>query len=180
METLGIHHLGLNVSDLNATTAFFVDCLGWSLIKEVPDYPSNFVSNGEAVFTLWQASPNASQFDRKGQVGLHHVAIRVSDEQALSEIFNRFSNYSGVSVEFSPLQKDVQAFHFKGGQCTKTGTWGIFLAIKTSIIFQKYAASPSGSSSVQIILKGMFSLHWMPVRTTPSWIDRSRRGARRR
>ena len=56
METLGIHHLGLNVSDLNATTAFFVDCLGWSLIKEVPDYPSNFVSNGEA-FSLFGRRP---------------------------------------------------------------------------------------------------------------------------
>src|SRR5699024_336896 len=104
MQTLGIHHLGLNVGDLNATTAFFVDCLGWSLVEEVPDYPASFVSNGEAFFTLWQASPNASQFDRKGQVGLHHVAIRVSDEQALSEIFNRVLNYFGVYVEFSTRQ----------------------------------------------------------------------------
>ena len=106
METSSIHHLGLTVSNLNATTKFFVDCLGWSLVKEVPDYPANFISNGESFFTLWQASPNASKFDRKNQVGLHHVAIRVSNKQTLTEIFKRVSNYSGVSIEFSPQQLD--------------------------------------------------------------------------
>lgn len=30
MTTLGIHHLGLATSDLEAITGCFVDCLGWS------------------------------------------------------------------------------------------------------------------------------------------------------
>ena len=31
MKTQGIHHLGLTVSDLSASTEFFVKCLGWSV-----------------------------------------------------------------------------------------------------------------------------------------------------
>ncbi|WP_209003710.1 VOC family protein [Labrenzia sp. CE80] len=31
--TIGINHLGLTVLDLEQTTTFFTDCLGWSLLN---------------------------------------------------------------------------------------------------------------------------------------------------
>ncbi|MCP1674838.1 catechol 2,3-dioxygenase-like lactoylglutathione lyase family enzyme [Natronocella acetinitrilica] len=102
MKTLGIHHLGLAVSDLEATANFFIDCLGWSLVREVPEYPAKFVSNGEAFFTLWQTNADSASFDRKSNVGLHHVAIKVASEQDLQEIFDTVSGHSGVTVEFAP------------------------------------------------------------------------------
>lgn len=113
MGTSGIHHLGLSVADLDATTDFFVRGLGWSLVREVPDYPAKFVSNGEAFFTLWQTDPGSAAFDRRKQVGLHHVAIRVSDEHSLGELFERVSRLPGVIVEFAPqLLGDGPAQHF--------------------------------------------------------------------
>ena len=102
METLGLHHLGLAVSNLRASAAFFTDCLGWSVAKEVPAYPAIYVTNGSVFLTLWQTDSNPQPFDRRRNVGLHHFAIKVSSEDALHEIFKRASAHPGVVTEFSP------------------------------------------------------------------------------
>lgn len=87
---------------LGASVGFFTDCLGWSVVRELPDYPAKFVSNGSAYITLWQTAPGSRTFDRKCQVGLHHVALRVPDEAALRAVFERAARHPGVIVEFSP------------------------------------------------------------------------------
>lgn len=102
MQTLGIHHLGLSVADLDATANFFTSCLGWSVVREVPEYPAKFVSNGEVLLTLWQTDPDPKRFDRRSQVGLHHVAVQVSDEDSLASIYERLSNFPDVVVDFPP------------------------------------------------------------------------------
>lgn len=102
MDTLGIHHLGLSVSDLQATTRFFTECLGWTIAREVPEYAATYVTNDSVLVTLWQTDAGAQPFDRRQQVGLHHFALRVPSEQALTEIFERVSAYQGVTPEFAP------------------------------------------------------------------------------
>lgn len=102
METLGLHHLGLAVSNLQTSAAFFTDCLGWSVARDVPEYPAIFVTNGNAFITLWQTEEGPQQFDRRRNVGLHHFAIRVTSETALDEVFKRVSSYPGVVAEFAP------------------------------------------------------------------------------
>jgi len=102
METLNIHHLGLAVSDLEATTDFFTQCLGWSLVKKDSQYPANFVSNDELMITLWQTNVGANKFDYRQNVGLHHFALKVPSEDALYSLFNNIKAYSGVVVEFAP------------------------------------------------------------------------------
>ena len=102
MDTLAIHHLGLAVSDLPASAEFFTDCLGWSVAREVPEYPAIFVTNGSAFVTLWQTENIATPFDRKKNVGLHHFAIKVSSEQALDQIFEKAAAHPRVRVEFAP------------------------------------------------------------------------------
>jgi len=102
MTTQGVHHLGMAVSDLSATTEFFVKCLGWSLAGGNREYPANFVTNGECFFTLWQANDGARPFDRKNQVGLHHVAIRVPSEDDVLKLYEQASSFQGVTVEFAP------------------------------------------------------------------------------
>jgi lactoylglutathione lyase len=102
MDTLGIHHLGLAVSDLQATAKFFTDGLGWSVAREVPEYPAIFVTNGTAFVTLWQAEKAASAFDRRKNVGLHHFALRVPSVEALDAVFKKASAHPGVRVEFAP------------------------------------------------------------------------------
>ena len=102
--TLGIDHLGLTVPDLNVTRDFFINCLGWTQVGEKPDYPAAFVSDGHSLLTLWQVKNETKRvgFDRKTNVGLHHVGLRVGSEEALSEIFARVSAWPGVVVEFAP------------------------------------------------------------------------------
>lgn len=104
VTTQGIHHLGLTVPDLAATRAFFIDCLGWKQVGEKPDYPAVFVSDGTIMLTLWQvqAANGGVKFDRKSNVGLHHVALRLKGEQALKDTFERVSKWPGVVVEFAP------------------------------------------------------------------------------
>jgi catechol 2,3-dioxygenase-like lactoylglutathione lyase family enzyme len=102
--TVGIDHVGLTVRDLEATRRFFCDCLGWRTVGERPSYPAVFVSDGQLLVTLWQADVQggSSGFDRRHNVGLHHLALKVTDLVALKAVFDRVSTWPGVVVEFSP------------------------------------------------------------------------------
>ena len=102
--TAGIDHLGLTVKDLATTSTFFIDCLGWKKVGEKPDYPAVFVSDGSVLLTLWQLKNTDAgvDFDRKSNVGLHHVAIRATDENAFNTIYERVSKWPGAKVEFAP------------------------------------------------------------------------------
>jgi catechol 2,3-dioxygenase-like lactoylglutathione lyase family enzyme len=102
--TRGIHHLGLAVRDLDGTVAFFTEALGWTVVGRNDDYPSAFVSDGSITLTLWRVRDpeTAIGFDRRSNLGLHHLALAVPDVAALHETFERVSTYPGVSVEFAP------------------------------------------------------------------------------
>ncbi|MBP0588681.1 VOC family protein [Paraburkholderia sp. LEh10] len=102
--TAGIDHVGLTVPDLSLTRDFFINCLHWTQVGEKPDYPAAFVSDGHVMLTLWQVANQAGrvEFDRRSNVGLHHLALRVGSEEALEAIFTRVSQWPGVKVEFAP------------------------------------------------------------------------------
>ncbi len=101
--TLGIDHLGLTVRNLDDTAAFFVGCLGWKEVGGKPDYPSKFVSDGTSVLTLWQVlSDNPPGFDRKVNLGLHHVAFKIATEAELNELFEKVQAWPGIEVECTP------------------------------------------------------------------------------
>ena len=102
--TTGAHHIGLSVPDLDAATEFFRDALGYKVVGEVPDYPARFVSDGSTLLTLWQVEDPASAnpFDRRRNVGLHHLALGVRDAASLEEVRLRIAEWPGVSIEFGP------------------------------------------------------------------------------
>jgi catechol 2,3-dioxygenase-like lactoylglutathione lyase family enzyme len=102
--TLGIDHVGLTVRNLSVTRDFFIDVLGWTQVGGRPDYPAAFVSDGHITLTLWEVKdlPNCVAFDRKTNVGLHHLALRAGSKEALDAIFARVSGWPGVVVEFAP------------------------------------------------------------------------------
>jgi len=102
--TRGVHHVGLTVPDLAAARAFFLDTLGFEQVGERPDYPAVFVSDGAVMITLWQAADpaRAVPFDRRNNVGLHHLALRVPSQRALDELHARLAGSDGIAVEFAP------------------------------------------------------------------------------
>lgn len=110
--TQGPHHIGLSVTRLEASAAFFTDLLGWKEVRRRPDYPAIFVSDGHILVTLWavKSSP-ALGFDRHANVGLHHVAFRVASREALQQLHDRLVA-SEVPIEFAPqLVGDGPAMH---------------------------------------------------------------------
>ena len=101
--TQGAHHIGLTVPNLEQTRNFFVETLGYDQVGEVPDYPAVFLSDGNLMITLWQATDpgNAVPFDRKNVIGLHHLALTV-DTDSLDGLYERLQNAADVDIEFEP------------------------------------------------------------------------------
>ena len=114
--TSGVHHVGLSVPDLDAATGFFCDALGFAIAGERPDYPARFVSDGTTLITFWQVSDpvNATPFDRRANIGLHHLALAVADDVALDHVYARVAAHPGVAVEFAPepIRKGAETRHF--------------------------------------------------------------------
>ena len=103
-NTQGVHHFGLTVPDLAATRDFFINVFEFKQIGEVPDYPALFLSDGNIMVTLWQATDptNATPFDRKRNIGLHHFALRVENVEKLQSFHQILKNTAGVEIEFAP------------------------------------------------------------------------------
>ncbi|MEN0035480.1 MAG: VOC family protein [Cellvibrio sp.] len=104
VETLGIDHIGLTVKYLSESAAFFTEQLGWKVVGEMPSYPAIFVSNGHMKLTLWQAENSGSSvpFDRKANIGLHHLAIAVPSFDALERLYEKLKFVPNIEIEFSP------------------------------------------------------------------------------
>ncbi|MGI9294722.1 MAG: VOC family protein [Pseudomonadales bacterium] len=102
--TRGAHHIGLTVPDLAKTRGFFIDTLGYEQVGEVPDYPAVFVTDGTTMITLWQAenAGDATPFDRKNVIGLHHFALLVDNHAALDALHRRLQQSADVDIEFAP------------------------------------------------------------------------------
>lgn len=103
-KTQGVHHVGLTVPDLGAARAFFMDGLGFTQVGEKPDYPAVFVSDGQVMITLWRAEAPASAtpFDRRRNIGLHHLALRVADGVTLDAVHEALAARDDVDIEFAP------------------------------------------------------------------------------
>ena len=102
--TQGLNHVALTVSKLDKSVAFFVDILGWRIAGGRPNYPATFVTDGKVFVTLWQVTNPDSfiKFDRKNNVGLHHLALTVAKRSDLDELSARFKKVDGVVIEFEP------------------------------------------------------------------------------
>ena len=90
--------------------------MGFAVAAERPDYPAIFVSDGTTLLTLWQVADPASAipFDRRGNVGLHHLALSVADLAALRTVFARVQNHPGTVIEFDPepIREGATTHHF--------------------------------------------------------------------
>lgn len=103
-ETCGLNHLGLAVADLDRTTAFFTDLLGWEEAGRDLSYPRTAVTDGSVRLTLWQVDKDLDNeaFDRRKNIGLHHLALEVSTEADLNALAEKLQRTETVKIEFMP------------------------------------------------------------------------------
>jgi catechol 2,3-dioxygenase-like lactoylglutathione lyase family enzyme len=102
--TNGVHHIGLTVPDLDQARRFFCGVLGFDEVGGVPAYPSIFVSDGAVLLTLWRAEDPATAraFDRRANIGLHHLSLAVADDAALDLAWEKVSADPDVVVDVAP------------------------------------------------------------------------------
>jgi len=108
----GVHHVGLTVSHLKESANFFVEYLNWKIIRVDNTYPAIFVSNGTTTITLWeiQSKPEV-KFDRKKNIGLHHLALSVESKNTLYSIYEKLKEK--FRIEFKPeLLREGPNEHF--------------------------------------------------------------------
>jgi catechol 2,3-dioxygenase-like lactoylglutathione lyase family enzyme len=101
--TSGISHVGLSVSDIEKSFKFF-ESIGYNLIGGDESYPSYFLSDGESMVTLWQTDAGATPFDRRSNVGLHHLAIQIPSLEALKKVYDTVMAIDGVKSDFAPQE----------------------------------------------------------------------------
>jgi lactoylglutathione lyase len=95
--TTGISHVGLAVSDLDASFKFF-EVLGYKKVGGVEAYPSFFLHDGTALLTLWKTEEDATPFNRRKNIGLHHLALKVTSRDALDQAFEAVKSVPGTRV----------------------------------------------------------------------------------
>ncbi len=107
-----VHHIGLTVSKLEESAAFFVNVLGWKEVRRDNEYPAIYVSDGSVLVTLWKNKENPPvAFNRFKNVGLHHVAFAVESEARLNEVHDILKR-NNVEIQFPPqLLRDGPAKH---------------------------------------------------------------------
>ncbi|MBG6173139.1 catechol 2,3-dioxygenase-like lactoylglutathione lyase family enzyme [Labrenzia sp. EL_208] len=103
-KTVGLNHLGLAVADLDQTKLFFEKVLGWTETARDDAYPRNSITDGTLRLTLWQVDKSVSprRFDRRLNIGLHHLALEVESEEELLRLADVVAAWPGVKVEFMP------------------------------------------------------------------------------
>lgn len=100
--TRGLHHIGLTVTKLEETAAFFKEVLEWTEVRRDPNYPAVFVSDGAVMVSLWKNQVNPPvAVDRARNVGLQHAAFAVESEEGLIQLHARLLE-RGVDIQFPP------------------------------------------------------------------------------
>jgi lactoylglutathione lyase len=102
--TLGLSHVSLSVNNVNASREFF-EALGFHELPEMEcSMPSHslVLTDGMAIITLGQIQGKATPFDRRHNIGLHHISIRVRTMDDLAGLYKKSLKVPGVKDEFAP------------------------------------------------------------------------------
>lgn len=92
-----IGHLVLNVTDVERSTKFYRDVVGFQVARMRPDRSGAFLTCGVVHHNLALfKAPAGAQPAQKGQIGLNHFAFQVDDYQALQEAHDRLTEANAV------------------------------------------------------------------------------------
>lgn len=92
-----IGHIVLNVSDVERSTQFYRDIIGFELARMRPDRSGAFLTCGVVHHNLALfKAPAGAQPAEKGQIGLNHFAFQVDDYKALQAAHERLTSANAV------------------------------------------------------------------------------------
>ncbi|MEV0143742.1 MULTISPECIES: VOC family protein [unclassified Nonomuraea] len=133
-------HVGLNVTDLARSTAFYRQVFGFEIMGEQTDGDRRFAflgRDGTLLVTLWQQSGGVFATDRPG---LHHLSFQVPDIEAVRR------------AEATLRELGVRLFHegiVPHGEGASSG--GVFFADPDGIRLEIYA--PTGADTAPAPMK---------------------------
>jgi catechol-2,3-dioxygenase len=94
-----IGHLVLNVTDVERSTAFYRDVVGFQVARYRPGGTGTFLTCGEVHHNLALfKAPQGAQPVQKGQVGLNHFAFKVDNYSALQAAHERLVE-AGATID---------------------------------------------------------------------------------
>ncbi|MGO0059815.1 VOC family protein [Brevibacillus fluminis] len=96
--TKGVNHVGLSVTNLEASKRFFTDILEFELLKDV-EGDHAFVTDGTTMITLWQTAEQAATVKT---AGLHHLALQVESVAVLRQLEARMKQ-NGIRLQFDGI-----------------------------------------------------------------------------
>lgn len=129
-------HVGLNVSDLARSTAFYRGVFGFEVVNEGNDPEHRFVFLGDSdriVLTLWEQAKNAFV---PQSAGLHHLSFQVDTIDQVNAALDRLRDL-GANIYHGGVVP-----HAEGAQ-----SGGIFFTDPDGIRLEIYA--PSGVTGEQ-------------------------------
>lgn len=92
-----IGHIVLNVTDVERSTRFYTDVVGFELARMRPDRSGAFLTCGVVHHNLALfKAPAGAQPAKKGQIGLNHFAFQVDDYKALQAAHERLKAADAV------------------------------------------------------------------------------------
>ena len=105
-----VGHLVLNVKDLEASTKFYTDILGFDISLQRPT--GTFLTCGKIHhdLALFQA-PEGALPVTEGQLGLNHFAVQVEDLADLTEVYNDLKE-SGVNLDHNTDHGMTSSIYF--------------------------------------------------------------------
>ncbi|MEW2140994.1 VOC family protein [Streptomyces sp. NPDC005409] len=98
ISKLRTSHVGLNVTDLDRSLAFYGDALGFQMLTEGKEEGRRFAllgQDGELVLTLWQQADGAFA---PASAGLHHLAFSAGE---IAEVREYEERLRALGVEFA-------------------------------------------------------------------------------
>ena len=108
-KTLGIHHINLRSSDLQASKKFYSEVIGFPVAIENEEL---FAFPVGGVFIVFKKAADDTQFN-PFTIGTDHIAIACESEEELNRVANELSdaNIENTGVKLDPtLQKLYVAF----------------------------------------------------------------------
>ena len=113
IQTPGVHHIAVRVSDLARSKGFYIDKLGFKAILEQPDLVIFFAGTTAIALKGPEGKvPKGDQFN-PFRVGLDHIALGCDSREELERVARALNDHAientGIKLD-ETLQKDYIAF----------------------------------------------------------------------